>query len=254
MFALLSSVQQSRPPTTMPPTTTVSSTSLSTNNTTQSSTSHTITGAHALTVPSTLSLCTLSNTLFFDTPATPNFPNTTSQPPYVPTWSANTHPVTVTPFTSSVGPTFQVEDSPKDVFQHFLPDQSLNMYVLKQIYIRNKPWNQPSTWLEWKRVNVTELKAYIGFSVRMGLVNLPAIEDNWKVDPYFHYVPRADWISMQRFRDISRNIHFVDNTKLVAHGQPGSDKLGKCSQSLSTVAGCLKKAIVPTVSVQLMRL
>ena len=141
----------------------------------------------------------------------------------MPTWSANTHPITVVPFTSS---TFQVEDSPIDVFQHFLPDQFLqNVCVQTNLYAEQVMG--PAKYLEWKEVNVTEMKAYIGFSILMGLVRLPAIEDYWKVDPYLHYAPIADRISRQRFRDISRYIHFVDNTQIIAHGQPGYDKLGK---------------------------
>ena len=144
----------------------------------------------------------------------------------MPTWSANTHPITVVPFTSSVGPTFQVEDSPIDVFQHFLPDQFLqNICVQTNLYAEQVMG--PAKYLEWKEVNVIEMKAYIGFSVLMGLVRLPAIEDYWKVDPHLHYAPIADRISRQRFRDISRYIHFVDNTQIIAHGQPGYDKLGK---------------------------
>ena len=144
----------------------------------------------------------------------------------MPTWSANTHPITVVPFTSSVGPTFQVEDSPIHVFQHFLPDQFLqNVCVQTNLYAEQVMG--PAKYLVWKEVNVTEMKAYIGFSILMGLVRLPAIEDYWKVDPYLHYAPIADQISRQRFRDISRYIHFVDNTQIIAHGQPGYDKLGK---------------------------
>ena len=122
----------------------------------------------------------------------------------MPTWNANTLPVTVVPFTSSVGPTFQVEHSPIDVFQHFLPDQFLqNICVQTNLYAEQVMG--PARYLEWKEVNVIEMKAYIGFSVLMGLVRLPAIEDYWKVDPHLHYAPIADRISRQRFRDISDN-------------------------------------------------
>ena len=72
-----------------------------------------------------------------------------------------------------------------------------------------------------------ELKAYLGFSLHMGIVKLPALEDYWKVDPFLHFPPIASRISRQRFRDISRYLHFVDNTQLVSRGQPGYDKLGK---------------------------
>ncbi|CAI8030305.1 hypothetical protein GBAR_LOCUS17184, partial [Geodia barretti] len=52
-------------------------------------------------------------------------PPTASQTPYTPAWSRQTHPVTVTLFTSAVGPTFDVPESPSSVFLHFWPDNYL---------------------------------------------------------------------------------------------------------------------------------
>ena len=80
---------------------------------------------------------------------------------------------------------------------------------------------------EWEKINVMELKAYLGFSILMGLVKLPSLEDYRKVDPFLYYAPIADRIARQWFRDISRYLHFVDNAGLVPPGQPGHDKLGK---------------------------
>ena len=65
------------------------------------------------------------------------------------------------------------------------------------------------------------------FCILMGLVKLPALEDYWKVDPFVHFPPIAGRITRQRFRDISRYLHFSDNTTLALRGQPGHDKLGK---------------------------
>ena len=80
---------------------------------------------------------------------------------------------------------------------------------------------------DWEKVGVQELKAYIGFSILMGLVQLPAIDDYWKLDPFLRYSPISDRIARQRFREISRYIHFVDNTQLPTRGEPGYDKVGK---------------------------
>ena len=32
-----------------------------------------------------------------------------------------------------------------------------------------------------------ELKAYFGFMILMGLVSLPALDDDWRRDPLLHY-------------------------------------------------------------------
>ena len=50
----------------------------------------------------------------------------------------------------------------------------------------------------------------------MGIVKLPAIDDYWKKDPLLHYEPVSSKISRDRYREIRRYIHFVDNTTLGA--------------------------------------
>ena len=43
----------------------------------------------------------------------------------------------------------------------------------------------------------------------------------------YHYSPIADRITRDRFRDISRYLHFVENATLTSRGSPGYDRLGK---------------------------
>ena len=66
----------------------------------------------------------------------------------------------------------------------------------------------------WQLVTVEDLCTYIGFMILMGLVPLPSIQDYWKKDPNFHYSPVADRISRDRFLDIYRYLHFVDNSTI----------------------------------------
>ena len=61
----------------------------------------------------------------------------------------------------------------------------------------------------------------------MGLNHLPSINDYWSRDHHYHYAPIADLISRQRFRDISRYLHFVNNDHLVPRSDPSYDRLGK---------------------------
>ena len=61
----------------------------------------------------------------------------------------------------------------------------------------------------------------------MGVNQLPAVKDYWKKSEYLHYSPIADRIPRDRFLEISRYIHFVDNSTLQPRGSPGHDRLGK---------------------------
>ena len=80
---------------------------------------------------------------------------------------------------------------------------------------------------EWVQVTVDELKAYIGFMILMGIVKLPSIYDYWQTSEIFHYSPIASRISRDRFSEISRYLHFVDNTILSPPGTQEYDRLGK---------------------------
>ena len=61
----------------------------------------------------------------------------------------------------------------------------------------------------------------------MGVAHLPALDDYWSTNPSLHYSPIANRISRDRFWEISRYLHFVDNTTLPPWGSPGYDHLGK---------------------------
>jgi hypothetical protein len=78
----------------------------------------------------------------------------------------------------------------------------------------------------WVKITSEEFKAYLGFCILMGINHLPAL-DYWSTDPTLHYSPIADRITRDRFREISRYLHFVDNDTLPPRGSPGHDRLGK---------------------------
>ena len=80
---------------------------------------------------------------------------------------------------------------------------------------------------KWTAVTVEELEAYMGFMILMGIVNLPALRDYRQKDEIFHYSPIARRISRDRFMELSRYLHFADNSSLDPPGTAGYDKLGK---------------------------
>ena len=59
----------------------------------------------------------------------------------------------------------------------------------------------------------------------MGLNKLSSIDD-WKRSTVYHYIPIADRISQERYREISRYLHFVDSSTLASPGSPEYDQLG----------------------------
>ena len=65
--------------------------------------------------------------------------------------------------------------------------------------------------------DANEIRAYMGFMILMGINKLPEIRDYWSVDPTFRYAPIADRITRDRFEEITRYLHFIDNDSLPSH-------------------------------------
>ena len=82
-------------------------------------------------------------------------------------------------------------------------------------------------YVKWTDVTAEEIWAFFGFMILMGINQLPALRDYWKLDPTYRYNPIASKITRDRFLEILRYIHFVDNTTLLQRPDPAYDKLGK---------------------------
>ena len=141
-------------------------------------------------------------------------------------WSNALKPVTINAFTSPVGPTVSIPGSPLDVFQLFFTDDLLRKVVQQRNHYARQVMGDLQ-YHSWKQVSIHELKAFLGFSVLMGINHLPSIDDYWSKDPRLHYAPIADRIPRWRFREISRYLHFMDNDDLAPCGDPRHDRLGK---------------------------
>lgn len=73
----------------------------------------------------------------------------------------------------------------------------------------------PRTW----ETSAAEIKAYLGFQILMGINRLPEIRDYWAKDEKLHYS------YIDRFEEVSRYLHFVDNTALPSQNDPGYHQL-----------------------------
>ena len=103
----------------------------------------------------------------------------------------------------------------------------------------------PAKFSEWTPVTPSELEAYMGFNFLMGLNPKPSIPDYWRRDTIYHYPPIADRISRDRYHDISRYLHFVDNTTLSPPQTPGYDHLGKIRPLLDYLHSRFQSVYIP---------
>ena len=150
------------------------------------------------------------------------------------TWSPpGTHPP-VQPFTSPVGPTITIPESPLDAFLLTFTPSIISVIVRESNKYAREIMGE-ERFSKWEPLSEGELQAYLGFSILMAIVHVPALDDYWKRDPVLRYSPVADRITRDHFRDISRYLHFTDNSTIIPRGNPGHDRLGKIRPILTNI-------------------
>ena len=112
-----------------------------------------------------------------------------------------------------------------------------NRYAKTCREANNTSDDPPTPWT----IDEEELKAFIGFTILMGINRLPSIYDYWSMNPALHYFPIASRISRQRFFEIKRYLHFVDNATIVRRGEEGYSRLQKIQPIIDEVRqACIK--------------
>ena len=79
----------------------------------------------------------------------------------------------------------------------------------------------------------------------MGINKLPEIRDYWSTNKQLRYAPIADRISRDRFEEITRYLHFVDNETLPARGEQGFSRLQKVEPVISHMKDKFKSVYYP---------
>ena len=132
-------------------------------------------------------------------------------------------PVIVEPFMQPVGPKEMLPLTPLGLFRLFFTPAIIS-YITEQtnLYASQCMTNEVFQW--WEKVTDVELEAFFGFMILMGLVHLPSLKHYWRKDSLFHYSPITSRISRNRFLEIQRYLHFVDNSTLELPGSPLYDR------------------------------
>ena len=128
-------------------------------------------------------------------------------------WSEQLPPVTIHLFTSHIGPTVPIPDSPLEVFELFFT-ADLQQKIVDDTNRYAKQVMGDIRYSSWTKIIREELKASIGFSILMGINQLPSVDDYWSKDPLLHYSPISNRIPHWCFREISWYLHFVNKASL----------------------------------------
>ena len=141
--------------------------------------------------------------------------------------------MTIQTFSEPVGPTVPVSPSIMDAFQLFFTASLMSVIIEQTNLYAQQVIGEGGN--GWSDITESDLLAFLGFSILMGINQLPSLVDYWKRDPYFHYSPIADRIPRDRYLDIWRYLHFVDNTTLPNRSDPEYDRLCKVRPVIDAV-------------------
>ena len=146
--------------------------------------------------------------------------------------------MTVKPFTEEVAPRVPLSTRILEIFQLFFTITLIDL-IVEQTNLYASRVMDPTHYEKWTKVTAEEILAYFGFMILMGINHLPSLADYWKLDPTYRYGPVADRITRDRFMEISRYLHFVDNTTLAPRTDPAYDKLGKIRPVIDCIQGTI---------------
>ena len=120
------------------------------------------------------------------------------------------------------------------MFSHFFDDEILNVIVRETNLFAEQSLATTNSNTTWE-TNMSEIKAYLGFMILMGINRLPEIREYWARDEKLHnsFIPSR--ITRDRFEELSRYLHFVDNNSLPSRNQPGYHRLQKVLPIISAM-------------------
>ncbi len=77
----------------------------------------------------------------------------------------------------------------------------------------------------WRKITPEYLKAFLGFSILLGINVLLSLDDYWQRDQTLRYAPIADRNSRDRFQDISSYLYFRNNDTLELRSSASHDRI-----------------------------
>ena len=113
--------------------------------------------------------------------------------------------------TVQAGPTVPLPGSIMEIFR-LLFTPTLILMIVEQTNLYVSQVMTEEAYAKFVPVTQAEIEAYMGFMILMGINQLPSLYHYWKRDPQFHYSPIADRITRDRFLEISRYLHFTNNS------------------------------------------
>ena len=156
----------------------------------------------------------------------------------------NSNPITVDDFTGNSGPKVYISSDPLSIFVILFTHNLLHLIVNETNRYAAEVFRSKGL-VKHREASEEGLCAYFGFMILMGINKKSEIRDYWNRDPQMLYSPIADRISRDRFEEIIRYLHFVDNLNLPTRGHPSFSRLQKVQPILSHLKKSMSQAYSP---------
>ena len=166
------------------------------------------------------------------------------------TWKKQNPTALMWPFLKTPGPTKQMGEEVKaiDFFTLYFDEAVWDLLVTET----NRYATQIRTPLSsarcrpWTDTTVSEMKAFFGILIIMGVVHLPRLEMYWQKQHSLIQVPEIPKIMpFVRFEQIWRFLHLCDSSQQIPAGQPGHDRLFKVRALLDLLTPSFKRNYQP---------
>ena len=111
-----------------------------------------------------------------------------------------------------------IAKDPLSCSELFLPSDLIELFVEQtNVYARqaHSKNNLPKT--KWREVSKEEMLAFLGLNIAMGVVNLPEVNMYWSVNPLLEHPWFRSVLPRNRFKQIVRFFHTIDNTTRSDH-------------------------------------
>ena len=160
--------------------------------------------------------------------------------------------IVVDEFVSPTGITFQVADDARqiDIFSELFGDVILAHIVTESNrYAHQKLAEHAERLAKYVDVTPPELKAYLGVCIVMGINSLPCTADYWSSDPYIGNEGIKKVMTINRFEEISRFLHFSDSSVEPPRGHRLHNRLYKVRPILTAFNDKMLAAYKPSKNI-----
>ena len=114
-------------------------------------------------------------------------------------------------------------------------DDSLFQHIVDQTNLYISQMSSRSARYGWYDTTVTEMKAFVGILLLMGIHQLPSIADYWSTHKYLGVPTISAVFPANRFNHLLASIHFSDNSNAKPRGHPEYDKLYKIRPVMESI-------------------